>query len=494
MVQKILFTVLLSQFCLFGIAQEKLLKEAISRGPSADGVYCINNSKKANVTLDEMRSYVKQAGYIPTNGTTQQISRYGSPYIVVKTLEFTDPNNFDGYIFSQLNGSGNVSFNQLKSKGCCFVPFVEAKGGDNAIWSGYVQDGRYKCLRAYVRYDNVLWSGSVVDGLLDGSGVGLYVNGEGRYTWLSGTFEHGLATSAINIKKAKRNDSEEKRYSNYSEAKSEVFTRPYCDMALNVQDAQLLQALSWYYRPYYSESVAKMEAACNRAQPLTISNYANYKLDGDIEEFYNIYSRTNYDPQNKLPKAREFYGTKQVVTALNLEFKQYIANSALGYVDVSGKDRETLKTAIEIAKKYANSSQYGFKNFFAQAGPKLDSKYAAFEQKIQGEWDSEAEFQQRVRNRIANSSTEIDTNNCKEPSGKLVNTSMLSSYKTYEKDGIIRTKGGERVDYNIIYKPNNEIDCYRINYASQRISNKLNGKRDFRTRDEMIGAIVNDLK
>ena len=71
---------------------------------------------------------------------------------------------------------------------------------------------------------------------------------------------------------------------------------------------------------------------------------------------------------------------------------------------------------------------------------------------------------------------------------------MLSSYKTYEKDGIIRTKGGERVDYNIIYKPNNEIDCYRINYASQRISNKLNGKRDFRTRDEMIGAIVNALK
>lgn len=520
MVQKILFTMLLSQFCLFGIAQEKLFREAVSRGSSASGVYCINNSKKANYTLGQMRSFVKQAGYLPTIGTTQIRSHFGSPYEVVKTLEFIHPNDFDRYIFCHLNGSGNVSYSQLKSKGCCFIPFVATNlfyKPENTILSGCVKigDGKYMRDTWVLRYDNVLWSGTVVDGLLDGSGVGLYVNDKGKYEYFIGTFQHGLATTAIDIRRVTRNDSEEKRYSNYSEGKSVEFDRFLCDKALNNQNPQLLQALSWYYRPLYSEEADRLEQIYRKMRGITVNNCSDFKVDDFVHSFWMTYKQFDFDTRSMVRKAQEMLDIYQIIPALKLGISgPYFGVSALSslahletrlawYGDWVDKDRATLKNGLDIARKNEKSSQCGFNDFFTQARIKLESKYDTFEKKVNADraeyrkfmepkWEKDREQYEDER-----SNPKIDWDSSKEPSGGMTSVGgLFSSYKKHYHDGTLYIRMGsiEQVKWNIIYDGDGKVSCYRIEWASEGIRSKLTSQRDFRTRGEMMGAIVNALK
>ena len=73
-----------------------------------------------------------------------------------------------------------------------------------------------------------------------------------------------------------------------------------------------------------------------------------------------------------------------------------------------------------------------------------------------------------------------------DPSGKLVDVAMFSSYKTHSKDGKVTLRNNAYAVYNIVYTPSGEIDCYRLLYSSVGLSNK-----DYKSYNAMVNDVSN---
>ena len=198
-----------------GFAQEKLFNEAIKRGPTSNGTYCVENTKKKDVTLDEMKEYAKSKGYIIGRASDESRIRFGASKYIVDKMEFIDPKNYTNYVFHALSGS-NFDFNRLKEKGDFYIPesekVYEKKNSIISVWSGNRTN--------YSRCKNALWTGNVYNGLLDGNGVGFVAVPGGKYIKFEGTFLKGFPKSDINVNYVIKTDLNNKAFVDNSEIQS----------------------------------------------------------------------------------------------------------------------------------------------------------------------------------------------------------------------------------------------------------------------------------
>jgi hypothetical protein len=145
-----------------------------------------------------------------------------------------------------------------------------------------------------------------------------------------------------------------------------------------------------------------------------------------------------------------------------------------------------LDNAIKIAKELEKSSTGSLREKYAIAGQKISDwkkTITGVKNSVYSEVNvSEKKSKEREQERKRKGQHEIDRYNTKDPSGKLVEMSgLFSSYKTYEHDGRISTKGGDYCDYNIIYSRNGKLNCYRIIYSTK----KSVDKKDFKSLAEL---------
>ena len=485
-------------------AQEKLFNEAISRGLTANGFYCVENPKNKNVTLEEMRDYAKSRGYIIGKATEKQIIRCGDSKYLIDKMEIIDPKDYSTYVFHSLAGS-DFDFNRLKGKGAFFVPEEEKVYEKTQLSFISVLSGtRTK----FNRYDNALWTGNVSSGLLDGNGTGFVARQGGIYIKFEGTFSKGFPTTVINAQYVSKNDMSKAFVDNKEIKTTHYDAVSQRSFAQNVEttDEILKQALNLRMEVLYEEDVSKLEAIYNKAKTISISNYENVPIDLFVVEFITLYQTAKYDPKGALPKAWELNDVFYVTDALKMKIRdQYYGYSAWSLLTMfydwldkaENNDRKLLSTGIDKARKGKTDSKYGFKNFFSQAEDRLTKKKADFEDKISKDIaiynkmvDKEREKRRQIEEEL---SKQINWEKSKYPSGELT-SSLLSSHWWYDEPGEIRFKAGtDVVNYNAYYYDRNgtDLESFQIIYASDNIKASMGDDyyKSFKNMKEMVEAI-----
>lgn len=92
--------------------------------------------------------------------------------------------------------------------------------------------------------------------------------------------------------------------------------------------------------------------------------------------------------------------------------------------------------------------------------------------------------QQEMAEKEIKKAFEIDQYSTYDPSGKLYEIGLFSSYKTYEKDGKVTLRNGEYAVYNIVYTPSGELECYRLHYSTVGLSSM-----DFKSYNAMVNEL-----
>ena len=488
---------------------EKLFDEAIKNGLNSNSVYHIDNSKKKDVDLSEMASFVESKGYIVLDGKSMSVHRFGDVSIILSYLDFIDSKHYDEYAYKAITGD---DFKNLKSKGSFFLPEKEKVYEKTSISFVSVYAGTVNRLK---RYDNVLWTGSVSNGLLEGKGSGFVILNMGQYMSFYGTFEHGLPTSDFqvnNVSKKINKKSKESLIISNSDIKNVSYpgaTVQICAQNMDTSDSQLKGILKQRIVSLYDESAQKLEAAYQKSKSLSISNYTSFSPDAAVGEFVAIYDEVKHDPKNLLPKAHEVLDAYKMIPALNLKIRESYYGVNLWsiltmnyewfnkFVDA---DREVLNTGLDIAKKRKDNSNFGFKNFFNECYTRLDKKYTEFNAKVDADYKEYSRKHSSIAAEHAEAhermSHEIDWDHSTEPSGELVSLGFIfTSGYTYEDDGEIRTKtGGEYCKYNVVFDSDKNFDHYVVHYSSKKISNYLNGKSTFKSRGELVEYITNAIR
>ena len=89
--KRILLVALFLAVVIKGWSQQSLFEEAIRRGPTPNGFYCIENPKKKDIKEQDLRNYAKKKGYVVGRVATSEISKFGDLKIVVYKFEFMNP-------------------------------------------------------------------------------------------------------------------------------------------------------------------------------------------------------------------------------------------------------------------------------------------------------------------------------------------------------------------------------------------------------------------
>jgi len=168
---------MLPMLCVGSYAQEKLFKEALSRGHQPGEFYILSNQKSKSLTLDELKSYADANGYILGNHTTKSISRFGDVSSTISTLEFLPKSEFEEYMFYKMRSDRTVSLSQLTNKGMAYC-YLKRGGKNTYFW----------------RCNNIAWSGEVRDGKLHGSGIGFAKLSDGLMVYFHAKFDNGMPT------------------------------------------------------------------------------------------------------------------------------------------------------------------------------------------------------------------------------------------------------------------------------------------------------------
>lgn len=504
--KRLLFALTLSVISLSCLAQEKqLMKEALDNGINSYGYYHIENTKNRSTNLSKMASYIRNAGYIPLDGGDKYARRFGDVNSVLDYYDFTDREHYQGYVFSALSGLPSDTYGELKNNGTFYS--IEQGTYKERESDGWLSTVKYAKL---TRNDNAQWSGNIKDGLIDGTGHGLVTLDNGMIMWFKGTFESGIPASlAVHTKSVKRNGDGIIKKDIVTSGFGRLTTKGIAENLLNA-DAQLKQAIYSHLSIHYQENIKKIDAAYEKIRSITISNYGDYSPDDEVQAFFDCYENAGYDPQNYVGKAREILKVYQILPALNLQFrdKYYgvslfsLLSSTYDWYSTDEKtDRACLSEGLEAATWGKNNSRYGLKNFFSQAYTSLQKKNNQFNNKINSD---RAEFR-RTNDRLAAESKrrqseflakhghEVNWDGSKEPSGELISSSGLiasllgSGTYQYYNDGVIKLKNGKSYDYNIIFDDRKRFKCFTVRSS-------LNGSYNntFKTRDEMIDAIVRD--
>lgn len=502
--RKIVLLLFLPLISIGSFAQEKLFKEALERGLNKNGTYCLENSKKKNISKADIRNYAKSQGYIVGNISEVRHIRFGDVNYIVDKAEFIDPQYYPAYVFYSMPGS-RIDFNSLKGKGSFYLPEQEKVYKQSSIPFVSVLSGTRT---NFNRFDNAMWSGSVSNGMIDGKGIGFVIMPGGKYVKFEGAFSQGFPASEVNVLTVTKAD-----MNNAIVSEKEIQTSQYQAVSrksfaqnAETKDAELGKAIKEREKDMYQDDVARLEEIYNKVKPISISNYEKIPMDNFVSEFITLYQVSKYDPKNALPKAWEINDVYYVIEALRMQIRdRYYGYSAWSILTLFydwldkevKKDRELLANGLEKAQKGRNS-KYGFNTFFSQAADRLSKKKADFENKISKDM---AEYNSMVDNEKASRkqteerlSKQIDTDRCKDPSGELTSDILLSSWY-YEKEGEIRFKSGNGyVYYNVFFHDSKGKDFigFEITSASNNIRNRMgnNFYKRFKSRSAMIGAIL----
>lgn len=172
--KKYFFIIILSLTGLISLAQKAQFKEAIQRGREPDQFYLLVNSKDKLWTLEGLVKYAASQNYILGNYSMKSINCFGDVADVVKDFEFLPVEEFDSYIFYNIQQGKKFKYSDLTTKGKAFL-FGDIYG------SG----------ATYFHKDNILWSGALNNGNLHGSGFG-FLNYNFVLIYFEGKFDNGI--------------------------------------------------------------------------------------------------------------------------------------------------------------------------------------------------------------------------------------------------------------------------------------------------------------
>ena len=153
--------------------EEKLFREALSKGRGYRSYYELVNETKKVVKAEDLINYCKSHGYLwEKDYKTKEISKFGDFSTSVYLFYFLPKNEFVNYVFDWTDRT-NSNAGQLKSKGSVY--FYNASTNTFDLLN-----------------NTALWTGSVVDGFVDGKGAGIWIKDGTHYYYFSGTFKRGF--------------------------------------------------------------------------------------------------------------------------------------------------------------------------------------------------------------------------------------------------------------------------------------------------------------
>jgi hypothetical protein len=494
------------------LAQEKYFREAIQRGPTANGFYCINNTSKKNITVGELSVYAERMGYAIGRIATTELSRFGDTKTIVYKFEFLTADKFDAYVFRCLSNAESVKPLPNTKGTAFFLPINQVKKW-NPYSSSRNSDNNSKTLK---RYDNVVWTGQITNGLLHGTGKGLFKQGN-LYYYISGNFSYGFPSEKPTIKTATKASNQKKASPNgldVNAMETPAVTPRFLASLTGITDSKLKEAANLAVKDDCNKAVKKLDESYRKALAINKTNYAKASYDKYPEEFCATYK--NIADAKTMEKAREIADFVNIVYALQIPVHVHFIGSNSSLARLFGAyeytwDQQTwdsfnntLTKANNGMKRLKANSKYGFKNFCIQTEGLLKKQNEVFAKSTQ---EGRAEFAQlhgretaeraaRDAKRNAGNtkhSLEIDWDRSKKPSGDIPEHNFLFHRTSYENSGSIYFKSGsENVTYNV-YFYDGEFDYYKITYASSKIREGLK-KWEFKSEVEMYEAILNALR
>ena len=362
-------------------AQEKLFTEAIRRGTTANGYYCAENTNKRVITEKEMRDYANKKGYYVGRVACIDIQKFGDTKRIVYKFEFAPPENTINIIFNQLNSS-SVTSSQLRSRGTaiCLIK-TDLK---NSGWP------------FLTTIDNLLWSGTNVDGFINGTGTGFVHRHGTDYVYIQGTFSRGIPSGKVIVKNLPDRfvSGTKIDHSRIRAIESNAMTiadiNKWYESGHIKNDEKMKSAVRHHLQELYSSNYEKMKKAYEKALTITAANYKSFVQDDEANLCCNVYKTFNYDPKGILPKATEMQEVYQILDGLNFKFHKYYYEAYGAHWDEGrlNNDRRTLNDRINLAKKRATDSKYGFKRFHSMAISKLEKVLSDINEKGKSDYSS----------------------------------------------------------------------------------------------------------
>ena len=171
-------------FCVQGFSQSvvgtnrssknKLVNAAFKKGRSPKGFYTLVNEGGKSIKVEKMAETLREEGFIVGDHTTKSISRFGDVATSLSTMQFLPKDEFDSYIYYNLNSDWSTKYEQLTKTG-----------------TAYCFTGTGQSLM-FTKYDNIKWSGEISNGLLQGPGVGFANLNNNKIVFFKGVFDKGV--------------------------------------------------------------------------------------------------------------------------------------------------------------------------------------------------------------------------------------------------------------------------------------------------------------
>lgn len=392
--------------------KKQMLKEAIRRGPSSTGFYCIENTKGEHIFMDAMRLQIVDKNHSKS---------YDDPYYIalegeidnnrwVNKLYFIEEKDYPAYVFCCLGDKGR-DLNLLKRMGRVSLILDRIFNIFSSQREIYLSD-----------FQDALWTGSVTDGYIHGKGAGLII--ADKYIYFEGEFDHGCQVSPIIVKYYERIefykmcsngtiDPEKVQMHKFSVPTVKAFYDRFRDCKQQADK----KSFENHLHKLYNSSAIKIEEARKEALTVNQSNYKSFEYPKtnpkELEYFTEYYQKLNYDPQNIIIKAqevRDFYtilqGMKITVEDVKISFPY-----SLLYTNYSPSEkRGILKQRIELAKKWQAEGKCGLGKFYSSAINVMNETTHELNEIIDAGRKAQQEYEARIQREteIANSTPWVE--------------------------------------------------------------------------------------
>lgn len=506
---------------------ENSIKQAEDNGPLDCGEYRVSLTTELVSTYDSRKKMWQKHNENHQDKVVSLLNSKGYSVVNINgnSMDFVPTGKLQNYFYKKLAGN---DFSELRKGKACVL-------GKYDGWFGvsYKPD-----------VSNVYWSGEVVDGYINGKGSGVNINNlkmdesgraEGNFIYFEGEYIYGIPVTDVKayfIDMGKIGNINEISPTIYPKQETKFFLEEYRDKL----DQAMLDNFVKGNTDFQYEKVRNLIADYKKYAEDIILNEKTPKLSQGIYGRNVLALMPSQEMVLVIPNSPEEYNKRHTLEAfknsegidinnikelLSLDNKPLLESidQTFKYMDLldglaltSGKCAEqaqsqynfsyirqfgapdiersnyysVLDNAINIAKELEKSSTGSLREKYAVAGQKISNwkkTITGVKNSVYSEVNvSEKKSKEREQERKRKGQHEIDRYNTKDPSGKLVEMSgLFSSYKTYEHDGRISTKGGDYCDYNIIYSRDGKLNCYRITYSTK----KSVDKKDFKSLAEL---------
>lgn len=129
---------------------------------------------------------------------------------------------------------------------------------------------------------------------------------------------------------------------------------------------------------YYHNDCQKLAPICQQARKSAAAKQVNLNGSNTVTDFINLYGKYNYDPDNKLPEARQTADYFQVCNALNLQLR----NSYWNYGRPPKYSEEGHPRIMNDAIHLCGSQAAPFTAFYDYAKPLLETKNSELQTRL----------------------------------------------------------------------------------------------------------------